>query len=407
MPEMTGYDTEDRYYATSYKQGGKTVYSIDLSLAGVAATVPRPDPRRLTEGNRQINESHARAFGTYVRENVNWVAPALLLRASNIFKFKEEKVIGGIQFGVLSVPRLARTDLKILDGQHRILGLHHAVEDIASELEKHRSLLAAARNQDNPELVKRYQAEIKDLEAQRARLDRERISVQIYLVDDTGEFKQMFVDIADNAKGITSTIRARFDHRKVVNRALDTVLRNALLDGRVDMQQDRIGGASRNLVGAKHVAEIIRTVTVGISGRVSRRQETELQEAELAERANNFLDTLTEGFSVLNDLIEGKCTPEQLRKTSLLGSSTMLRVMAGVYYELARERSDDDIAGFFAKLSPHMTAPVTDDSPWVRIEGEVFSAGAVAPRARRQDLVTLTQAIVEWARSEPEWMEAA
>ena len=36
--------------------------------------------------------------------------------------------------------------------------------------------------------------------------------------DDSTAYKQMFFDIADNALGITSSVRARFDSRKVVNR---------------------------------------------------------------------------------------------------------------------------------------------------------------------------------------------
>lgn len=402
---MTGYDTQDRYYATRYEQGGRTAYAIELSVAGVAATLPKPDPKQLTDDNRRINDAHARGFGTYVRENENWVAPALLLRASDIFKFKLEKEVGGMQFGILSVPRLARTDLKILDGQHRILGLHYAMEGIAAEVGKKRSLLAAARKQENHDLVRRYEGEVKELEAQRKRLDREKIAIQIYIEDDPQAYKQMFVDIANNALGITSTIRSRFDHRKVVNRALDIVLDHAFLGARVDLQQDRVKGDM--LMGARHVADIIRIVAVGISGRVSRRQEAALNESQLAEKTNEFFDVLVSSLPILNDVIEGKCSPEKLRKTSLLGSTTMLRVLAGVYNELADSMSDDEIGDFFSKLSPHMTAPLTAESPWVRIGGEIFSVGTVAPKARYQDVKRLTKMIAGWSQSEPEWLRAA
>ncbi len=402
-PAMTGYDTEDRYYATRYKQGQRTVYSIDLSLAGVAATLPRPDPHKPTPGNRRVKESHARGFGNYVREHEEWVAPALLLRAPDIFKFDVERTIRGTEFGILSLPRLARTDLRILDGQHRILGLYYAIEDIAHELENQRNLLASARKQDNIDLEKQYLSKIKKLEEQRARLDRERISIQIHLEDDQEMFEQMFVDIADNALGITSAIRARFDSWKVVNRALDDVLRHALLQGRVDMEQDRVGGPSPFLVGAKHVADIIRTVTVGVAGRIGRRQEDELGEGAVVEKTNNFLDVLLSGFPVLESLVEGSSLPQDVRKTSLLGSTTMLRVLAGVYHELAKDMSDDDIADFFSRLAPIMTAPL--NSRWM--ETGAFSPGNLAPNARRQDLETLTNKIVDWAKSPPSWLHSA
>jgi hypothetical protein len=243
-------------------------------------------------------------------------------------------------------------------------------------------------------------------EEQRSRLHRERISVQIHIEEELKEFQQMFVDIADNALGIQSAIRTRFDNRKVVNRALDDVLKHALLENRVDLEQDRIGGSSPNLLGAKHVADIIRTVTVGLAGRVGRRQENELREAELVENTNRFLDVLTGGFPALESLIDGSSTPEDLRKTSLLGSTTMLRVLAGVYQELAKDdMSDDEIQEFFSKLAPFMAAPIQNESPWM--EAGVFSSGAMAPKARRQDLEALARTTIRWARETPKWLAAA
>ena len=404
--QMTGYDTEDRYYASRYEQGGRTVYSIDLSLAQVAASLPRPDPNRLTPGNRRVKDSHARGFARYIRDNKNWIAPALLLRAPDMFSFNVDREVEGTQFGILSLPRLARTDLKILDGQHRILGLYYAVDELAAELENIRNHLAAARRQENPDLEQHFQDKVRELEEQRSRLHRERISVQIHIEEDLNEFQQMFVDIAANALGVQSAIRVRFDNRKVVNRALDDTLEHALLKDRVDMEQDRVGGSSPYLLGAKHVADIIRTVTVGLAGRVGRRQENELREAGLVENTNNFLDTLMGGFPALESVVDGSSTPEVLRKTSLLGSATMLRVLAGVYHELAKDDwSDDEIQEFFSKLAPIMGAPIKKGSPWM--EAGVFSDGAMAPKARRQDLQALARTTIRWARETPKWLATA
>jgi len=405
--QMTGYDTEDRYYASRYQQGDRVVYSIDLSLAHVAATLPRPDPNRPTPGNRRVTDSHARGFGKYVLQNKNWIAPALLLRAPNIFKFEVDRKVEGTQFGILSVPRLVRTELGILDGQHRILGLYYAAEEVATQLQQIRNELAAARRQQDPALESHFQEKLTAAEELRSRLHRERISIQIHIEDELTAFQQMFVDIADNALGIKSAIRVRFDNRKVVNRTLDDVLKHALLHGRVDLEQDRVAGSSPNLLGAKHVADIVRTVTVGLSGRIGRRQENELREAELVENTNRFLDVLVGGFPVLDNVVEGLATPEDLRKTSLLGSATMLRVLAGVYNELASKdnMSDDEIQEFFSKLAPFMDAPVEKDSPWM--EAGVFSVAAMAPKARGGDLQALARTTIRWARQTPKWLAAS
>jgi len=406
---VTGYDTEDRFYATKYRQGGRKVFAIDLSLPQIAAYLPEPDPNNPTEGNRRVREAHAVAFGNYVREHEDWVSPALLLRGPDIFKFEGKEEIAGTQFGIVALPRLARSDLRILDGQHRILGIHRAIQGIARDLEKQRDLVARAkRNGESAEVIKELTVKIKELEHQRARLDRERISIQIMVEDDSMAYKQMFFDIADNALGITSSVRARFDNRKVVNRSLEDVMKHSLLVGRVDMEQDRIGSNNPHLLGAKHVADIVRSLAVGVDGRVGRRLEDELREDALVQRSNGFLDALVDGFRDLGRVADGDVTPEELRRVSLLGSTSMFRVLAGVYHDLtSTEWDDEEITEFFSKLSPFMDAPVRADSPWVtEVPNEIFSEGASAPKARRQDLRTLNDTLVGWALTRPAWLAA-
>jgi hypothetical protein len=406
--EVTGYDPDVRFYATRYKQGERSVYSVDLSLTQIAGLLPAPDPNRPTEGNRRVKESHARQFGDYVREHPDWIAPALVLRAPDIFQFEARESIAGTDFGILSFPRLASTDLRILDGQHRILGVHTAIQGIADDLEKTRTSLAAARRNDaEPAVMQQFAEKIEALTEQRARFDRERTTIQIFIEDDQVAFKQMFFDIADNALGITSSVRARFDSRKVVNRSLEDVMKHALLKGRVDPEQDRMGRNNPNLMGAKHVAEIVRTIAVGIEGRVGKRLEDELREDQLVERTNAFLDCLLAAFPELEAIVDGELSPDELRRQSLLGSTVMHRVLAGVYAELVDRQhfDDEDIVEFFSQLEPHMRGPVTEDGIWVtKVPGDVFSVGALAPRSRRQDLKELRDTLVIWATTHPDWL---
>lgn len=406
---ISGYDTEDRFYATRYHQGGRKVFSIDLSLAQIAALLPAPDPHNPTEGNRRVRESHARAFSLYIREKDDWVSPALVLRSPDIFEFEAQQEIAGTQFGILAFPRLARTDLRILDGQHRILGVHLAIEGIAKDLEAARTHLAAAkRNGQDAAVAATFERKIRDLEVQRERLGRERISIQVFVEDDAVGYKQMFYDIADNALGITSSVRARFDSRKIVNRCVEDVIKHGLLRDRVDMEQDRLGRGNPNLVGAKHVAELIRTVTVGIDGRIGKRLEDELNEAALVQQTNRLLDVLVAAFPVLDEVAEGDLSPEDLRRTNLLGSTTMLRVVAGVYYSLLGDGwEDEDLVEFLSQLAPYMPGPVNASSIWVEhVPGDIFTSGALAPTARRQDLKRLTETIIAWAKQRPEWLAA-
>lgn len=409
MSVPTGYDPNIRFYATRYHQGGRRVFSVDLSLTQVADLIPAPDPHHAAVGNRQVKETHARAFADYIREKPDWVAPALVLRAPDIFDFEVKEEISGTEFGIISFPTMARTDLRILDGQHRTLGIHLAISGIAADLEKARSALAAAkRTESEPAVIEQFQTKIDMLNAQRARLSHDRTSLQIFIEDDQVAYKQMFFDIADNALGITSSVKARFDSRKVVNRALEGVTKHSLFKDRVDLEQDRIARNNVNLVGAKHVAEIIRTIAVGIDGRVGRRVEDELDEGELVEKTNNFLDTLIAAFPTLEAVADGELSPVELRTTSMLGSTVMLRILAGVYAELTDRQmlDDEEVVEFFQQLAPFMEGAVAEGSPWIdHVPDNVFAVGAFSPRSRRQDLRTLRDSMVKWALDKPFWLK--
>ena len=409
MTVPTGYDPNITFYATRYQQGGRRVYSLDLSLVQIAELLPAPDPANPTEGNRRVKESHARDFAEYIREKLEWVAPALVLRAPDIFKFEIQQEITGTQFGVISFPRMASTDLRILDGQHRILGIHLAIRGIALDLEKARSAMSSAKKAGDAEgAVEQLQARVDALEGQRERLAVDRTSLQIFIEDDQTAYKQMFFDIAENALGITSSVKARFDSRKAVNRALDGVMKHALLKDRVDPEQDRMVRGNPNLVGAKHVAEIIRTLAVGLGGRVGRRVEDDLDEGELVEKANNFLDVLIASFPQLAEVADGELSPQNLRATSMLGSTVMWRVLAGVYIELIDHQSmeDDDVIEFFQQLAPALAGPVQAGGIWVEhVPDNVFSVGALSPRSRRQDLKVLRDSLVKWAVERPDFLD--
>lgn len=407
---VTGYVSDIRFYATRYKQGGRTVYSLDLSLEQIASLITPPDPNVPSPGNRAIRPAHADGFARYLRERDDWVMPGMILRAPAIFDFEVQQEVSGVQFGIISFPRRAMTDLHILDGQHRILGIGKAIKSIADDLDKARSNLATARRVDpQGAAVGAARKRIADLEKQRDRLDNERASMTIFVEEDPTLYKQMFFDIADNQLGITASVKSRFDSRKVVNRALASVMDHPLLKGRVDPEGDRMGRGSAYMMGAKHVAEIIRSCYVGLDGRVSRRQEDEFKEGEVAARTNKFLDSLLESFPPLRAISLGQLTTDDLRKSSLLGSVLFVRVLAGAFYELIAEHafSEDMVAEFFTTLSPHVNGQVTSTGIWMAHTPGLFNEGALAPQGRRQDLKALKNLLVGWAIDKPDFIVAA
>jgi len=408
-PIISGYDTDLRFYASKYKQGGRVVYGLDLSPVEIAALISEPDPLTPSPGNRAIRPAHAIGFGKYIREHSQWIAPAMILRAPAIFHFDTIAEVNGAEFGYVSFPRLSLMDLHILDGQHRILGIHLALKGIAGDLDKARSDLASARRvEPTGKAVALARGRISELEKQRKRLSDERITVQIFVEEDMTAYKQMFFDIADNALGITASVKTRFDNRKVVNRAYGLTLGHPLLTGRVDPEGDRIGRGSPYMMGAKHLVEIIRILKVGLNGRISRRNEDEFKERDMADAAKKFLTVTQKAFPQFEALTLGQLPPDTLRKTSLLGSILMLRVLAGTYYELVHKHAFNDTLAteFLARLAPHMAGPVYEESIWMKeAPRDLFTLGGMAPHGRRQDLELLQNTLIAWAIEKPAFLD--
>lgn len=390
---ITGHTDVDRYVAVHTRQGSRDVYTLQLALHDVPRVLPVPDPNRATPGNRKVSPEHAHKFGVYLRTRPEWVAPPLLVRDPGAVKFEDQASMpDGSRLGQLLVPRNSRSVLKIIDGQHRVLGIDDAVNELDEGIADVQDELARGEVARAEEL----RAKLTDLMDQRRRFAEEHIAVQIYVEDRPQAYEQMFFDVADNALGINQAVKVRFDSRKVVNRALPEVLKHALLKNRVDMEQDRIVGNNPNMMGAKHVADIIRAVSVGVTGRVTERREGQLDDSTLTENSETFLGALLNGFGPLGELADGRVTAPQLRSRSLLGSITMLRVLAGAFHDLYvnGEATEDEIVDYFALLNPHMGAPVLKESVWWTT-GD-FTEGANGPNARTQNLKHLTKEVVRW-----------
>jgi len=400
---VTGYDPDLKFWATRYKQGERTVFSMDLSLAEIASLVPAPDPNVVMPGNRAITVPHAQGFADYIRSRKDWIGPSLLLRGPSMFDFTalDQVVPDGIEnreYGLMGFPRTAINDLHIIDGQHRVLGIHMAIKQVAIDLDKARSSLASAKKTDAFQAVQdAAKAQVDSILAQRRRFESERISVQVFVEEDITAYQQMFADIADNVMRISASTSGVFDSTKVVNRTLRLVMLHPLLLDRVDTQKDILGRSNQNFLSAKQVTDLIRILAVGQDGRVTKRLESELKENEMAKITNAFLDLLADSFTQLEGVQKGTVNPAALRQSSMLGSPVTLKVLAATYYDLrAMEMTDDEIADFFMKLDPFLSTPATDE--WVAaMDSDIFTAAALAPSSRRQDLKLYKSRLVNWA----------
>lgn len=402
--QIAGYSTDEQFYATRYRQGGRTVYLVALTPAEIINNIHRPNPKVSNPGNRQIRTNHAASAAKYYLDHDNWVYPGIILRAPNIFAFQETVAFpdGSAQVGVLSYPKRKQGEIQILDGQHRILGFHLALEKLEQEKAKALDHLNRARrqNEKGSRAIKDAEAEIKAIEKKQERFYAERVSVEIQVTQDLNSYRQMFFDIADNALGISGSVKAQFDKRKVVNRALALVGEHPLLQNRIDPENDRLGRTSSFFMTARNVVEVIRSATVGIEGRVGRAMERDLSEVTVANNVDNFFNILMKAFPQVKGVEQGTVLPEHLRRVSLLGSPLFLRILAGTYYELKANHAwtDEMVTNYFKVLSKHVEVPIHANSIWWKLTPEdTFNIGGVGPNGRRQDIMNLSQAIWDWA----------
>jgi DGQHR domain-containing protein len=405
--------------ATRYYQGGRTMFHVTLTLAQLTQLIPkRPDPNQPMEGNRRVDPGRAGKFAQYVLAKEDWVSPAIIVRAPSgevdfdvIHPFDD-----GTAWGILKIPLHVLTEILLLDGQHRTLGAFIAIDEINEQIRSKRDAVQAAANDENAPVLAELNASLNKLIATRERLNKEHIAVDLALVS-TNQGKQMFVDIASNAKGVNRDFTTILDQRDVINRiAVDLMENHPLLIDRVEIgQSTRMSTTNPNFIGAKTVADLVRAVNIGVSGRIGKRVEDELTRNMPAAVAKvvAFLDVLVAGSPELQHLVDEEIEPVELRaenspERTMIASATMLRALAGAYHDLTKppvsqgdpmalKRSEVEV--FFSKLAPKLREiPITENEQFWMSTG-AFMPGTSAPQASQGNINALVASLVSWARS--------
>ena len=413
LPEGLGGAKPIQLPATRYTQGGRTQYHITIPLWHLAnLIVTRPDPNKTLEGNRRVDGGRADKFGKYLLEQQGWVSPAIIVRvpASEPPRFDAKQVFeDGTAWGVLEIRLDLLPEIVVLDGQHRTLGVFRAQEKIIKEIGDIRALIKKMKEiNQNDDGIAEQNERIKKLEEKKYLLTQEHFSIDIVVVD-RADASQMFGDINNNAKGVNADLRTVLDQNVFLNQvALRLMNEHPLLIGRVEQgEKARFSSTNVNLIGAKGVSDIARSVYVG-SGRISKRLESELQSSmdRSVQTVKMFFDVLLESFPDLAAIQAEKLDPIGLRSRSMLGSMTMLRALAHTYYNLThpeesgggRVLSRDEVKNYFGKLSTRMSVPITgNDAMW--LSTNAVRPGDTAPSARSQDFKALVDSLTRWGRS--------
>ena len=417
---VSGYATSDDYFAQRSQQGGRVHYSIVLPLAQVPVTLPVPDPDEPFEDNRQVRLTHAAGFAAYVRNNPGWHAGPITVRGLSselIFKEFENQTAGPVKLGILSVPRNMRSAFRIIDGQHRILGVKLLFDGLTDEILEANSRLANARRSggdklsaDDRALIAQLERALQKLHDVKERIDQDTMTIDLVVVDDDVTHKQIFIDVANNALSVQKAVTVRFDMKKAVNRAVVDLITGSntdiLIKNRIDEQTDRMTGANPNFIGSGTLAEIVRSLRKGITGRFSAQDEESTDHMSLVRETNDFFELLREAFKPLADIAQDKVRPAEYRKKHLVMSATMLRILAATHYELKeRGAGKVEITDYFRAIDRTGGTPLTSNTAagkmWINSSNGAFVEGENAPGSRSQAKKDVVAQLVTWFTNPP------
>lgn len=422
----TDYQQNDKFVAMKSVQGRNVQYNIVLPIRAVLHSVRKPDPAAILPTNRKVDARRANDFGeNYLYERAkttgDWIYPPLTLRVQQNDIVSVEPL--SEQVVRIEVPKLRQWLTH--DGQHRTLGTHYFHDLLTERIAKLRDQAGKARVNGDKQLQKQFltQAEAEQQILEDV-LDRSSVLLNL-IVTEASVHDQLFADMAIHAKGINPDFALFLDSHDPLGNIAKLVMEDLpYLPPLVSMgQKGRVAAKDDALIGLKSLTDIVRAVSVGGAGRIGKKVNLQLfnEERLWAGRTGEFLEACFGSFSGLRGLVEGTTTAGDVKKTSLTGSATMLRVLASVWHEAVIKPTDphktvtvNEMRKFFGVLDPHMdcfedvvrTAPdgstttVTGvpESKKLWMDTLKFRPGAMAPTARPADIGDLAQEITRWMR---------
>ena len=373
-------DPQDlRIPAHRFRQGGRDVYACVLDLPALNARLPdRIDDRVVRDANRQLTPSHARRIQAYLAERDDWLLSALMLGVPpGAVEFRPYVEGDGapMHVGELRIHAESPASMKMFDGQHR----RRAIKDVLGEL-------AINFRQAN---------KLSDLEACS-------LPIMLYVEDDIAALRQMFADAAQT-KPIEANVVARFDLRDPFNLAALWLEDNSdLFAGRVEKERASVPRTSECIIAINQLSVTLKTLQVGYRGRVSK---------DLSDQYMLTLDDLNERCWVWSDdfmpaareeyewLVAGDIDNSEIplnRATSLAYNATVIRLLAGCYYEWTQDGAPwEPLAEFIRSAS---LEPASGRGALL-VDAGLVAEGGITPFARAQLVGAAIDHIVRGAKA--------
>jgi DGQHR domain-containing protein len=339
------------------KQGKRTFYLLmtpNSVLNNFFTVNMEPEHDR---SQRTMDPKHADDIGEYIVENPDdYVIGAITYAVDAEGMF--EGVPGDDSIGKLTIPLSA--NLRCLDGQHRRVGLKQAID-----------------------IDERFQDDS--------------TGILLYVEPDLPARRQMFSDMNATPKVVAKALNVSFDSRDPFAQAAVILAKeNDLLSGNTEMQGARVKATSNDLFSLAAVYDALKRLTFGRtlpSGRVSTHAHAV---DDLVALGNEFFDLLRDARPEFSEFLaladrysdspaEHVKAIKAYRETTLLLSSTTLRVIAGAVKEAMNE-TGKPITEFREPLAAIDFRPTN-----ARFQQVGFvTPGKSTPNARNQEVLAAT-----------------
>lgn len=337
--------------AQRFQQGGRTAYSLVMGLGILDGNVPPfVNTERIDNANRRFLPKHSKNIADYVYDKEDWVLGAILLGidpdAIEFVSYEDEDGQSSATLGFVRIPLDGGTSsIKILDGQHRRMGIRSVRERLRHEIQQ--AAVQSSKNGNDGSLTR--------LETKSERLDGMAIPVMIYEEANTQNLRRMFSDLAQT-RNIDAATKTRFDDRDPFNRAAVELVelgRSVLLSDRVEMERTTPNLRSNDLLAINQLARCLKMLSFGYGGRASRPRILEALHNydDLIDLgiswADEFLPSTRPEYEVLLDIELEEDFVSTNRSRYLAYSATVLQLLAGcfqVWSEL--ERPIDELTGW-------------------------------------------------------------
>ena len=386
-------------------------YLFALPISVALELLEIPDPAYPFPDNRRVNKKHAMEFGNYWEDHEHdWVVPPLLLDCPETLIFKEISTSQlGVELVELTLPKGDREVLRILDGQHRILGWYLKKIDLDARLTDSNTSYNKAVIAEEKSEAAVFLDQINQIERAIDRLQNEHVPVNLIDSLSPKMHQQFFVDIARNALGINKTVQAKFDSSSIINRVTQSIIKNhSLLQNRIDLEKASCSGKNPNLLTVVNVSDITRHACFGVNRMVTARRENNYQDEVLEMNVRRFLDIMVKNVPQLKLVMSGSLRAPDFRDKYMLGSGTIWRCLAGAYYEACVIVNDLEgtieldlsqvrkFEKFVSLFSDQMTLPIS--RKWFATS--LFPVKrSKAPSSRAQDLDAMVGLMTAWTRN--------